>query len=135
MKPDRHLVVILALLFSASLPLSALAVGFGELVDHMDARKQTKLHTKDYWQKVKGAEVAWSGVVHDVKGGSSKIKVYIADKSRPLHSGYNIVVITQDTDKAANLKKGQTVRFKGNLDDFRSKSAGGIVTVANAQIL
>jgi len=135
MKPNRRHVVVLAILFLASLPLAALATGFGELVDHMDSRKQTSLHAKEYWQKVKGTEVSWSGIVYDVKGDSSKAKVYVADKSRPLHSGYNIVIVTHDIEKAANLKKGQSLRFKGNLDDFRSKDAGGIVTLANAQIL
>jgi hypothetical protein len=113
---------------------AAPAGSFGEVIDNMDTRKQTKLHAKEFWQKVKGTEVTWSGVVHDVQGGSSKVKVYIADRSRPLHSGYNIVIITHDIDKAASLKKGQSVRFKGNLDDFRNKDAGGIVTLANVQI-
>ena len=135
MKPNRRHVVILSLLLFTSLPLTVLALGFGEIVDHMDSRKQTKMYTKEYWQKVKGTEVTWSGVVHDVKGGSSKAKVYVADRSRPLHSGYNIVVVTHDIEKAAKLRKGQSLRFKGNLDDFRNKSAGGIVTIANAQIL
>ena len=134
MKPNRRYVVILSLLLFTSLPLTVLALGFGEIVDHMDSRKQTKMYTKEYWQKVKGTEVTWSGVVHDVKGGSSKAKVYVADKSRPLHSGYNIVVVTHDIEKAAKLRKGQSLRFKGNLDDFRNKTAGGIVTIANAQL-
>ena len=114
---------------------TAPAGSFAEVVDNMDLRKQTKLKTKEYWQKVKGTEVTWSGAVYDVQGDSSKAKVYVADKSRPLHSGYNIAVVTHDIEKAANLKKGQSLRFKGNLDDFRNKSAGGIVTVVNAQIL
>ena len=134
MKPNRHRVAVLAILFLASLPLTALAVGFGELVDQMDLRKQTRLHAKEYWRKVKGTEVTWSGVVYDVKGGSSRAKIYVADRSRPIHSGYNIAVVTHDIEKAARLKKGQSLRFKGNLDDFRNKSAGGIVTIANAQI-
>ena len=71
MKPYRRHVVTLALLLLASQPLTVLALGFGELVDHMDSRKQTSLHAKEYWQNVKGTEVTWSGVVYDVKGGSS----------------------------------------------------------------
>ena len=116
-------------------PATAPAGSFAEVVDNMDLRKQTKLKTKEYWQKVKGTEVTWSGVVYDVQGGSSKAKVYVADKSRPLHSGYNIAAVTHDIEKAASLKKGQSIRFKGNLDDFRNKDAGGIATVVNAQIL
>jgi len=135
MKPGRHRIAVLATLLLAGLPVTALALGFGELVDQMDLRKQTRLHVKEYWQKVKGRDVTWSGNVVDVKGGSSRAKIYVADRSRPVHSGYNIVVVTHDIQKAANLKKGQSLRFKGNLDDFRNKSAGGIVTVANGQIL
>ena len=116
-------------------PATAPAGSFAEVVDNMDSRKHTKMQAKEYWQKVKGREVTWSGVVYDVQGGSSKAKVYVADKSRPLHSGYNIAVVTHDIEKAVNLKKGQSLRFKGTLDDFRNKDAGGIATVVNAQIL
>jgi hypothetical protein len=114
---------------------AAPAGSFGNLLDNMNPRKQTKLYVKEYWKKVKGTEVTWSGVVQDVKGGSSKAKVYVADKLSPLHSGYNIVLVTHDIDKAASLMKGKSLRFTGSLSDFRSKSVGGIVTLTNAQIL
>lgn len=122
----RYLVAPAALLVCAP----ALAgPSFGTVVDNLDPRKNTKLHAREYCKSVKGEQVSWSGVVHDVRGGKSRAKVYVADKSRPLYSGYNIVVTTNDLDKAASLKRGQAVRFTGTLDDCNLKSAGAVIGV------
>lgn len=110
-------------------------VSFPQLIDHLDERKNTKLHSKEYWSNIKGKEVIWSGEVADVDGGKSKAKVYIADKSRPTFKGYNIKFETHDVAKAANLKKGQKIRFKGLLDDYDSKEGGAIITVKEGTIL
>ncbi len=111
------------------------APSFAQIVDHLDGNKNTKLHVQEYWKGIKGQEVTWTGEVYDVQGGSSKAKVYVADKSRPLHKGYNIVVITHDISKAANLKKGQRFRFKGILEDYDSKNPGAVIELKEAQIL
>lgn len=110
-------------------------VTFGQVVDGVDSRKNTKLASKQYWKSVEGQEVSWTGEVVDVDGGSKKAKLYVADKSRPLYKGYNIVVITLDVAKAAALKKGQTVRFRGLLDDYDQKDQGAVVEVVEASIL
>jgi hypothetical protein len=104
-------------------------------VDNLDQRKNTKLHTQEYWKSVKGQEVTWSGEIHDVDGGSSKAKIYVIDKSRPLYKGYNIVVITGDVTKAITLKKGQRIKFKGLLSDYDQKDAGAVVEIKEAMIL
>lgn len=108
---------------------------FGQLIDNLDSRKNTKLHTKEYWKSVKGQEVTWRGEVVDVDGGSSQAKLYVADKSRPLYKGYNVIVITGDVAKALTIKKGQKVRFKGTLDDYDQKDAGAVVEIKEAIIL
>jgi hypothetical protein len=129
---------------SVTLAASALAViavwaagpaSFGQLVDNLDQRKNTKLHTQEYWKTVKGQEVTWSGEVVDVDGGSSKAKIYVVDKSRPTYKGYNIVVVTSDVAKAMTIKKGQKLRFKGLLDDYDRKDAGAVVELKEATVL
>jgi hypothetical protein len=110
-------------------------ITFGQVVDGVDPRKNTKLAAKEYWKSVKGQEVTWNGEVFDVKGGSSKAKVYVADKSRPLYKGYNIIVETIDVPKAASLKKGQKIRFKGLLDGYDQKDNGAIVELNEASLL
>lgn len=115
--------------------VTAAPIVFGQVVDGLDGQKNTKLHVEEYWKSIKGQEVTWSGEVTDVDGGSSKARVFVADKSRPLYKGYNIIVTTFDVAKAANLKKGQRVRFKGILDDYDSKKPGAVVKLKEAQIL
>lgn len=118
------------------LAAAAMATGptFGQVVDGVDGNKNTRLAAKEYWKKWKGQEVIWAGTVHDVDSKGDKAKVYVADKSRPLYKGYNITLITQ-TDKAASLKKGQTIRFKGKLDDYDTKKSGAVVDLKDAQLL
>lgn len=109
-------------------PASAAGPSFAEVVDGVDGSKNTKLAAKENWKKFKGQEVSWSGVIHQVDSkGSKEAKVYVADKSRPLYKGYNIELITSDIEKAAGFKKGQTIRFKGFIDDFDSKDPGAVV--------
>jgi hypothetical protein len=101
----------------------------------LDPHKNTKLHAKEYWKNVKGVEVAWSAEVVDVDSSGSSAKIYLADKSRPLYKGYNIVVVTGDVAKAANLRKSQKLRFKGLLDSYDQKDAGAVVEIKEAMLL
>jgi hypothetical protein len=123
--------VVLAALVA---PVLAAGPTFGELSEHLDRRKQTKLHAEEYWKSKKGTEVNWAGEVHDVDGGKSKAKVYVADKSRPTYKGYNIVLVTPDVPKAAMLTKGQKIRFKGYLDGYDSKDIGVVIELKEVQI-
>ena len=132
MSPIQRLLV--AAVAAACLPAIAGGPSFGQVVDNLDLRKNTKLHAREYCKSLHGQEVSWSGTVLDVRGGKNRAKVYVADKSRPLHSGYNIVVETRDLAKASNLKRGQHVRFKGPLDSCTLKSAGAVVSVEEAEI-
>ncbi|HUS24257.1 MAG TPA: hypothetical protein VM369_04865 [Candidatus Binatia bacterium] len=120
-----------ALLFAAA---ASAAPSFGTVVDNLDLRKNTKLHAQEYWKGVKGEEVNWSGTVYDVKGGRRKAKIYLADRSRPLWRGYNLVVNTYDLQKAGNVKKGGTVRFHGVLDSYSLKDAGAVIEVEQAEL-
>jgi hypothetical protein len=115
-------------------PVSAAPPTFVQVVDGVDGGKNTKLAAKENWKKFKGQEVSWSGVVHQVDTkGSKEAVVYVADKSRPLYKGYNIKLITSELEKAASFKKGQTIRFKGYIDDFDSKDPGAVVELKSVQ--
>lgn len=115
---------------------AAANLSFGAVVDNLDLRKNTKLHVREYWKSIQDQQVTWSGEAHDVQGGAkSRVKIYVADKSRPLYKGYNIVVSSNDVEKAVNIKKGQRVRFTGALHDFSSKRAGAVIEIADAQLL
>ena len=122
-----HRVIALAAMAACAPALAG--PSFGTVVDNLDLRKNTRMHAREYCKSVRGEQVSWSGVVHDVRGGKTRAKVYVADRSRPLHAGYNIVVTTTDLEKAASLKRGQNVRFTGSLDDCTLKNAGAVIGV------
>mgnify|MGYP000220994842 CR=1 FL=1 len=128
MKKMIQATVCAVVLFMAGIPAAFAAPTFGQVVDGVDGVKNTKLAAKENWKKFKGQEVSWSGTVYNVDTkGKDKIVVYVADKSRPLYKGYNIKVYSSDIAKAANFKKGQTIRFKGIVDDFDSKEPGAVI--------
>lgn len=107
---------------------------FGTVIDHLDRRKVTKLHAQEYCKEAKGADVSWSGKVHDVKGGRRAAKIYVANTSRPIYRGYNIVAVTDDVDAAAKVRKGDTVRIKGQISRCTLKDNGAIIEVDNATV-
>jgi hypothetical protein len=127
------LLVLGAMMAAAADPAPNLA--FGQVVDQLDSRKHTKLNVQEYWRSVKGREVSWSGEVVDVRGGKSRAKIYLANGSRPLYKGYNIVVTTHDLERAAALKKGQTARVRGTLDGYHAKGSGAVINLDNGIIL
>lgn len=133
----RKIALILTLLLGAGAVADSMAAGvtFGQVVDGVDTSKNTKLSSKEYWSKVRDQEVTWAGEVYEVQGGKSRAKVYVADRSRPLYKGFNIVLVVNDLSRATKLRKGQHIRFKGRLDDFKSKRAGAVIELSDGQIL
>lgn len=107
---------------------------FGTLIDNLDRRKVTKLHAQEYCRDAKGADVSWSGKVHDVKGGRRGAKIFVANPSRPIYRGYNIVAVTDDVDAAAKVHKGEKVRIKGQISRCTLKDNGAIIEVDNATV-
>ena len=115
--------------------LAADSMSYGVVVDNLDVRKNTKLHAREYWKSVENQSVSWAGEVVDVKAsGKSKVQILVADKSRPLYKGYNIVVNSTDVAKAADYKIGQHIRFSGSLHEFKAEHAGAVVTLAECQL-
>lgn len=119
----------------AAAPERIASPSFIQVFDNLDVRRNTKLHVQEFWKSVQGQEVTWSGDVFDVKAGSSKVKLYVVDRSRPNYKGFNIIVSTQDVAKAATLNKGSRVRFKGSLDSYSLKRDGAVIEVASAELL
>jgi hypothetical protein len=140
---NKVLSLLVASLFTTVLllgaPLTATAqqnLSFTSVIDNLDLRKNTKLHVREYWKSIQHQQVTWSGEAYDVQGGAkSRVKLFVADKSRPLYKGYNIVVTSHDVEKAANIKKGQRVRFSGTLTDYNARRAGAVLEVNDAQLL
>lgn len=115
--------------------VAAQALTFTAVIDNLDLKKNTKLHASEYWKSVRDQSVSWSGEAYDVQGGKrAVVKLFLADKSRPLYKGYNMIVTTTDVDKAAAIKKGQRVRFTGTLRDYNPKRAGAVLEVTEATL-
>ncbi len=131
------LIAVVTLVFVAGAMLPAAArESFQAVVDNLNINKNTKLHVKEYWKGIEGQEVVWSGVVVDVKGGRGKAQVMVHNKTRPSVKGSNIIIIVHDISKAAKLKKGQNIRFKGMLHNYSQGRGGGIViTLRESDIL
>lgn len=128
--------MIAASMMLALAAAAAANLSFATVIDNLDLRNNTKLHAREYWKSIQDQQVTWAGEAYDVQGGArSRVKIYVADKSRPLYKGYNIVVNTNDVEKAANIKKGQRVKFTGALRDFSSKRAGAVIEISDAQLL
>ena len=111
-------------------------VSYAKLVDDLNPTNKTKAELQRIWKEHQGNEVTWSAILVEAKEGKNYTKLYLVDKSRKSHDGVNILVEAQNKDRAAALKKGQTVRFKGKLDKYNNKSSGStIITVEKAEVL
>jgi hypothetical protein len=118
----------------ASFGAVAARYDFGTVIDNLDRRKVTKLHAQDYCKDIKGSEVSWTGKVYDVKGGRRNAKIYVANQSRPIYRGYNIVAVTDDLDAAARVHKGEQVRVTGSIDRCVLKDNGAIIELENTTV-
>jgi hypothetical protein len=104
---------------------------FGEVVDMLDQTKNTSLAVKTNWQELKGREVNWTGKVVNVKGGRGRAEILAANKGRPTYKGHNLVLETYDMTGAGDLKIGQTIKFKGIINDFKGKRGNPIIIYLN----
>lgn len=124
--------VLATLLFSAA--AAARGYEFGTVIDNLDRRKVTKLHAQEYCKDAKGSEVNWTGKVYDVKAGRRSAKVLLANSSRAIYRGYNIVAVVDDLDAAAKLEKGQQVRVGGQISRCTLKDTGAIIELDGATV-
>jgi hypothetical protein len=122
--------------FTALLLAQNQSLSFTQVVDKLDLSKKTSLAAKNFWTKVVGTEVTWSGKVDNVKGGRGKAQILVGNDARRLYKGYNIVLTTFDVDRAATLEIGQKIRFSGYLNKYKSrKGRAVIIYLTDVQIL
>ena len=103
-------------------PRAGNSITYNEFCDKVDISKSTSLAVKDFWSKNVGKEFTWTGKVFNVVGGRRDNDIYIDNPSRINYKGYNIILVTTDKEKAATLKKGQTISFTGNVYNYKAKS-------------
>jgi len=109
---------------------------YGQLVDALKPGNKTKAQLQSIWKEHRGKAVTWSGTLVDAKEGRHFTTLRVLDKTRKHYKGSNIAVEVRDKERAAKLRKGQTVRFKGKLDKYRQHDNGSTtVTVERAEIL
>jgi len=105
---------VIILLFGSLAFGEGVALQVSEIVKKLDDAKQTSAAIKSYSREIKGRQAEGTGKVVDVlEGRRDKHRVtIISDGSRP-EKGYNIVLYT--TMNAAELKKDQKIRFRGEV--------------------
>jgi serine/threonine-protein kinase len=88
-----------------------------------DLLSQTSLTRKSFWRKNINKEFTWSGKMVDVKGRPGKYEIHINDASRGTYKGFNIILVSYTSDGSVPaLKRGDEVKFTGNIYNYRLKS-------------
>jgi hypothetical protein len=136
-KRTKTMAAMVAVAMALSSTAFAAEIGsYPSVVEHLSVSKNTQLHVREYWKSSQGQEATWSAEVIDVQGGrKGRVKILAADKSQPTYKGYNIVLVSSDVAKAADMKRGQKIRFKGNLKDYAQKDAATVIELSEVQIL
>jgi len=98
-----------------------------EILRNLDLDKNTKAHIQDYVKETKGKTVNGKGKVIDVtkgRGGEFRVRVKTEGDIPPAARGeYNVTLITEKPD-AANLKKGDKIKFEGTFQPRRGAFYG-----------
>jgi hypothetical protein len=110
-------------------------ITLAQVMQGLSLGDNTQIAVTKYWNSINGQQVTWSGEVVDFSTRRREARVFVADTSQPLYKGYNIMVKTYDYDKVSALKKGQTIRFTGELDEYKVQEAHIVITIARARLL
>lgn len=106
-------------------------IDFSDLIERLNLNRNTELAVTSYWRSIQDNDVKWTGVVTNVIGGRGRAEVYVANSEGQTYKGYNIVINTYDVDRAARLKKGESIRFSGRLRDYKGKKGHPIIIYLN----
>jgi len=104
---------------------------FSELCENLSLSTKTALFVKNYWAKVKGELVTWTGIVKNVKGGRGKAVIYAANRAKPTYRGYNMVLTTFDMEGAGNLEIGKRINFRGILYNYKGRKGSPVIVYLN----
>lgn len=112
-------------------PENSVDQAFQKFADELDVTKNTPLHVKNFWQKVTGQEYTFTGKIVNVEGGWGKAELHVAGEGRKLYRGYNMILVSQDKDKAATFKIGEKIKFKGTIYNYKGKRDGLVIVYIN----
>lgn len=98
-----------------------------EAFNNLDLQKNTKLHVEEYWKTINNQERTCEGLVVDVQRNRSGTEVFVAVPSLITPRDYNVVLTVSDVAQAAALKRGQNIRFKGTLSNYKAGRDGGVI--------
>ncbi|MBN1406634.1 MAG: hypothetical protein JW956_02530 [Calditrichaceae bacterium] len=108
---------------------------FTEVADNLDLSKHSAREVMNYWKKVNGKQVTWTGTVKEAKAGRGKAQIMVANDKRKLSNGYNIVLITYDLEAAGNLKLNQSISFTGTLYDYKGRKGNPVIIYLDEVVL
>ena len=107
-----------------------------DVFNNLDLQKNTRLHVEEYWKTVNNQEHSCEGMVVDVQRDRGGAEVLVAVPSRITFRDYNVILTVPDVTVAADLKRRQTIRFKGVLASYRAGRDGGVIlTLRGVEIL
>jgi len=108
------------------------SITFKQFTENLMLSKNTSLYVKHFWaNNARGKSFTWTGKVVTAKGGRGKAELHIANSSAPLYKGFNIILVTHQLDKAATLKVGQEIKFKGIVYNYKTSAKATIVVYMN----
>jgi hypothetical protein len=111
-------------------------ITFEKVYEGLDPRKNTQLFVQQFWKNIFGKELTTTGEVIDVRPAKGQAEVDVANKSKPAVERINLRLIVPSLDQAAVLKRGQQIKFKGYIDNYKDYRGGGIVvTLKNVEFL
>lgn len=115
-------------IFAAEEVKEKASMTFKEFTENLMLSKNTSLYVKHFWaNNARGKSFTWTGKVVTAKGGRGKAELQIANSSTPLYKGFNIILVTHQLDKAAALKVGQEIKFKGIVYNYKGSGRAAIV--------
>lgn len=110
-------------------------LSYKEFVSNLNPKKNTSLYIEYFWKKYKGKSFTWTAKVVYVKGSRGRAEIRAASEGSALYKGFNLILVTQQQDAAAELKIGQEFKFKGNVYNYRNNGGAFIVYLNNVQLL
>jgi|GEM_PF-2708581 len=123
---NQVLLIALALLIAGqhfALPLAKAqeqAMDINEVIKNTDPAKATKAQINEYFKQVKGKIAKGEGKVVDVLpprvGSRGMLRVTILTPVSKPEKGYNVVLLTTQSEAVSELKMNDQITFEGRID-------------------